>query len=348
MNGSSSSDDAYFSSGVLYKEIRGAEIRLLDYSSPRVKVPRILLAKQVSLRHAWNELKALQQVKGEPWAVRLYHSQKLDEERAVLYMEHCASGTLKYVPNWRVQWTDENTKAAVVALLRGLDRMHTLNIVHKDIKPGNIFVTSDMRCKFGDFGSSKHLKESRDLCSREATTEGYYCGRLGRRLGQMSRSEAEDVLKKMDMWSLGKTLLEFLSKERELQLADMSESQVTELVNRTLTDSWPEFVPIITNMLQLDYKRTAPLEEQLSVISVGSVSRSIPLSGVPKFNRDLALKIISEIVDDQADNPSIPALNQLLRSESLDRARIIALINRLFTVHPPSSTFFSVRLVPPF
>jgi len=38
--------------------------------------------------------------------------------------------------------------------------MHSLGIVHRDIKPGNLFIDDMMEVKLGDFGLSMRLEES--------------------------------------------------------------------------------------------------------------------------------------------------------------------------------------------
>ncbi|KAI9101982.1 kinase-like domain-containing protein [Phlyctochytrium arcticum] len=56
--------------------------------------------------------------------------------------EKCRDVTLDELRTWRIL-TD-------VAL--GLKHIHDLQLVHLDIKPGNVFITNDGRLKIGDFG----------------------------------------------------------------------------------------------------------------------------------------------------------------------------------------------------
>ena len=48
--------------------------------------------------------------------------------------------------------TDENVKAVVEQLLRGLTSIHDLGVLHLDIKPDNLWVYPDHRIKYLDFG----------------------------------------------------------------------------------------------------------------------------------------------------------------------------------------------------
>ena len=45
-----------------------------------------------------------------------------------------------------------------IQLLKGLQTLHELNIVHRDIKSANLFLTSDGIVKLGDLNVSKVVK----------------------------------------------------------------------------------------------------------------------------------------------------------------------------------------------
>ncbi|THB67315.1 MAG: serine/threonine protein kinase [Desulfovibrio sp.] len=47
----------------------------------------------------------------------------------------------------------------VLDCLRGLDHIHTKRIIHRDIKPDNIFIDDEGRAKIGDFGVARRLFE---------------------------------------------------------------------------------------------------------------------------------------------------------------------------------------------
>lgn len=54
-------------------------------------------------------------------------------------------------------------------IVNGLEYLHRNNILHRDIKLGNIFLNYKMEVKIGDFGLSTRLKSHRE---RRFTTCG--------------------------------------------------------------------------------------------------------------------------------------------------------------------------------
>lgn len=85
------------------------------------------------------------------------------EERGQLYIqtELCPYSLLQYcekygpLPEWQV-------RAFLWDLLQGLRHLHNRNLLHMDVKPANIFLSSSNVCKLGDFGLMLEL-DSGDL-----------------------------------------------------------------------------------------------------------------------------------------------------------------------------------------
>ncbi|KJA18711.1 hypothetical protein HYPSUDRAFT_69769 [Hypholoma sublateritium FD-334 SS-4] len=59
-------------------------------------------------------------------------------------------------------------------VVKGLRNLHPLGILHKDIKPDNIFLDADGTCKFGDFGASVVLPDAAPLADSAYLTND--CG----------------------------------------------------------------------------------------------------------------------------------------------------------------------------
>lgn len=76
-------------------------------------------------------------------------------------MELCQNNTLKEFLKTRVRITEFEAKCYMHQIIAGLEYLHGLNIIHRDIKLGNLFLNFRMEVKIGDFGLSKQLKNAK-------------------------------------------------------------------------------------------------------------------------------------------------------------------------------------------
>lgn len=44
-----------------------------------------------------------------------------------------------------------------IDILRALESIHSRNIIHRDIKPDNLLMTADAKCKLADFGMATSI-----------------------------------------------------------------------------------------------------------------------------------------------------------------------------------------------
>jgi len=127
----------------------------------------------------------------------------------------------------------------VVAIARqiasGLQKAHQLGIVHRDIKPGNIFITCDGVVKILDFGLAKLTRGTR------LTQAGLVSGTVA----YMSPEQATgaEVDKRSDLWSLGVVLYEMLAG-RQPFAAEYEQAAIYQILNQE-----PEPLPKIRSDL---------------------------------------------------------------------------------------------------
>ncbi|CAO4369477.1 unnamed protein product [Caenorhabditis nigoni] len=108
--------------------------------------------------------------------------------------------------------TIDHVKVFVYQILRGLKYLHTANILHRDIKPGNLLVNSNCILKICDFGLARTW-DSRDRLNmtHEVVTQYYRAPEL--LMGARRYTGAVDI------WSVGCIFAELLQRKILFQAA---------------------------------------------------------------------------------------------------------------------------------
>jgi len=86
---------------------------------------------------------------------------------------------------------------------RGMEFAHSRGIFHRDLKPGNVWITSDGVAKIGDFGLAVALDRSR------LTTEGMMVGTVS--YMPPEQAMGGEVTPRSDLYSLGAMLYEMVT-----------------------------------------------------------------------------------------------------------------------------------------
>lgn len=101
------------------------------------------------------------------------------------------------------QITLEETIDITTQILLGLSRAHEAGIIHRDVKPANIIITSRGEVKIVDFGLAKLSGQSR------STKSGRYMGTIAYMSPEQTRGEQVDH--RTDIWSVGVVLYEMIT-----------------------------------------------------------------------------------------------------------------------------------------
>lgn len=132
----------------------------------------------------------------------------LCEKRPYLVMPYCPSSSTNYIGN-----IDEPTLWRFIRdVSAGLEYLHSVEIVHHDIKPDNILIDTEGNFLITDFGISKKMRSTLRRNSARQVEDQSVGGSFSYMGPEMFSRQPESV-KATDIWALGATLYELCEGE---------------------------------------------------------------------------------------------------------------------------------------
>ncbi|CAD8137875.1 unnamed protein product [Paramecium octaurelia] len=117
-----------------------------------------------------------------------------------IFLEYVSGGSVQSMLERFGCFKESLIKTYLRQILLGLSYLHAQNVIHRDIKGGNILIDNSGKCKLADFGSSKQLSDFAH------DTLGSICGTPNYMAPEVINQEQYG--KKADIWSLGCTIIE--------------------------------------------------------------------------------------------------------------------------------------------
>ncbi|KAL7722847.1 non-specific serine/threonine protein kinase [Entamoeba marina] len=116
-------------------------------------------------------------------------------------MDMCGVGSVKDLMKKTFEnLNEEQLRYICNETLKGLVYLHSIKIIHHDIKAGNILLTTDGKVKLADFGVSQQYKENEDKKAEDFIGSPLFMS------PEVIKKSFYD--NKTDIWSLGITVIE--------------------------------------------------------------------------------------------------------------------------------------------
>ena len=183
---------------------------------------------------------------------------KKDKKYFFILMEYCDGLTLE---NYISEHSNKTIERKIIytytkQILKGLKKLHKYGIIHRDIKPGNIFIKNE-QIKIGDFGLATKFKKNTVLQTKDLKgfTPSY---------AAPEQTKSKTYNEKVDIYATGITLFEMCScfgteMERQLALRDL---RIKRIVSERVNKDYPEETKLIIMMTKEDYN-DRPSAEQI-------------------------------------------------------------------------------------
>lgn len=145
-----------------------------------------------------------------------YRDSFIENNTYNIVMEYIDGGDLQQLIAKREDhlFTESEILSIFIQLVIALQYIHKNNIIHRDIKPQNIFLTRVGVVKLGDFGISRALDNSQDLASTQIGTPFYLSPEIWTNAQYNSKT---------DIWSLGCVLYELCNLKRPFNARDRNQ-----------------------------------------------------------------------------------------------------------------------------
>lgn len=121
------------------------------------------------------------------------------EDNTYVVLELCENGSVADALRKRGFFTMPEIRRFIIQICGAVKYLHHRNIIHRDLKTGNLFLDENMNIKVGDFGLAAVLVTKHDLGARRTTM----CGTPNYLAPEILQKGGKGHNEKVDLWSIG-------------------------------------------------------------------------------------------------------------------------------------------------
>ncbi|KAI7875134.1 Pkinase-domain-containing protein, partial [Lichtheimia hyalospora FSU 10163] len=183
----------------------GEWIAVKEVDAPKTKSDMLNDKMRDAVDSLYREVSLLKDLDHENIVQYLGYDYDEEEGHINIFLEYVPGGSILSVLHKTGRFEEVLVRFFTRQILLGLEYLHDRNIMHRDIKAGNILVDQNGVCKITDFGLSKPSGQEEAYDPNDNTLMK---GTVFWMAPEVIRS---DYSAKIDIWSLGCTVIEMLS-----------------------------------------------------------------------------------------------------------------------------------------
>lgn len=157
-----------------------------------------------------------------------------DDLNVYIVLENCSRKSLVHVMKHRASLTEPEVRYYMKQLVDGVQYIHNQNVIHRDLKLGNMFLTEDMQLKIGDFGLATRLDNN------DSKKKATICGTPNYIAPEVLNKEGHGF--PADIWAMGCILYAMLVGQPPFEMATLKETYIRIMTNNyvipPLISSW--------------------------------------------------------------------------------------------------------------
>eukprot|EP01059_Diplonema_ambulator_P033174 TRINITY_DN6815_c0_g1_i1.p1 TRINITY_DN6815_c0_g1~~TRINITY_DN6815_c0_g1_i1.p1 ORF type:complete len:352 (+),score=106.28 TRINITY_DN6815_c0_g1_i1:121-1176(+) len=186
-----------------------------------------------------------------------------------LALEYATAGDLEKVRDHyiakQICISEPHLRSIAWQVCNALDHLHSLNIVHRDVKSANIFLTSSGVVKLGDFGLSKTLDTPDGMCKTKVGTPYYMPPEV---------IQGKPYTSSCDVWALGILLYELMYFMYPFMSADLKELQAMILTHEV--DYLPANAGVVYSEMLVGITESCLVRDPSARTTASSILKQVP------------------------------------------------------------------------
>lgn len=189
------------------KDVRGTRLacKVVTKTSLKTKKAKTKLYAEIKIHRSL----------AHPNIVR-FHDCFEDDQNVYMTLELCHSGSLMDMLRRRRRFTEPEARFCLVQIIGACHYMHSHQVIHRDLKLGNLFLDASMNIKVGDFGLAALIENPGERKKTICGTPNYIAPEV---LFDTANGHSFEV----DTWSIGVILYTLLIGRPPFQTKDVKE-----------------------------------------------------------------------------------------------------------------------------